>query len=200
VAAEAAAGECAAPPGRRGGAAGGGPGPLQAAAGAQPAGRLPHRQPGARRQAPLIVPERRQSVAPDQRPAMAVKLQPCCFAHATSGTLLPVTSALWLPVTQMSAIFWMSLGCRAWQHCLVITCSCSHVPCHVFHIFQACQGREGNSSSATFNISSSRARGLLAESGLTAGVLTPACAQHRWTPTASSSIALRRSRSSGCTW
>jgi len=36
---------------------------------------------------------------------MAVKLQPCCFAHATSGTLLPVTSALWLPVTQMSVIF-----------------------------------------------------------------------------------------------
>ncbi len=51
------------------------------------------------------MPEGRQSVAPDQRPAMAVKLQPYCFAHAKNGTLPPVTSALWLPVTQMSVIF-----------------------------------------------------------------------------------------------
>jgi len=36
---------------------------------------------------------------------MAVKLQPYCFAHAKNGTLPPVTSALWLPVTQMSVIF-----------------------------------------------------------------------------------------------
>ena len=47
VAAEAAAGERAAAAGGRGAAARGGPRALQAAAGAQPARRLPHRQPGA---------------------------------------------------------------------------------------------------------------------------------------------------------